>query len=69
MTVAVGSTREGIHFVIRPPIIRTARIMAAPDNNAARMWDAVSGKSIAEPMKHENRLRSALFIPMVSEWE
>jgi len=37
--------------------------MAASDNNAALLWDAANGKSIAEPMKHKNRLRSALFSP------
>jgi len=42
--------------------------MAASENNAARLWDAASGKSIAEPMKHENRLRSDRSVPMVSGW-
>jgi hypothetical protein len=31
--------------------------MATSDKNAARLWGAASVKSIAELMKHENRLR------------
>jgi hypothetical protein len=46
--VAVGSTREGI--LSSATNNQHSLVMAASDNNAARLWDAASGKSIAEPM-------------------
>jgi hypothetical protein len=38
-------------------------MVASKNNSAARLRDATNGKSIAEPMKHENRLTSTLFGP------
>jgi hypothetical protein len=46
--VAVGSTREGI--LSSATNNQHSLVMAASDNNAARLWDAARGKSIAEPM-------------------
>ena len=37
--------------------------MTASEDNTARLWDAVSGKPIGEPMKHEDAVNSAQFSP------
>ena len=37
--------------------------MTASGDNAARVWDAASGKQIGEPMKHEIHVNSAQFSP------
>jgi dipeptidyl aminopeptidase/acylaminoacyl peptidase len=37
--------------------------VTASDDNTARLWDAVSGKAVGEPMRHEDTVNSAQFSP------
>ena len=37
--------------------------MLTVSGNAARVWDAVTGEAIGQPMKHEGSVSSALFSP------
>jgi hypothetical protein len=37
------------------------RILTASDDNTARLWDAATGQPVAEPLRHEGGIRSAVF--------
>ena len=39
------------------------RVVTASEDRTARLWDAVTGKAIGEPMKHDGAVYSAQFSP------
>ncbi|MCX6878946.1 MAG: hypothetical protein NTW21_34820, partial [Verrucomicrobia bacterium] len=39
------------------------RVVTASDDKTARVWDAASGKTVGEPMRHEDDIHSASFSP------
>ncbi len=39
------------------------RVVTVSGDNTVRLWDALSGKQVGEPMKHEHRVDSVWFSP------
>ena len=44
------------------------RVVTASADKTARLWDAVSGKPIGEPMKHEEEFFQRSLVPMANGW-
>lgn len=55
------STKVGsAHHGIQP---QRQRVVTASDDRTARVWDAATGASIGQPLRHENGVKSAAFSP------